>query len=225
MTKRQAIPALTVAALAVLAATHLPPPPTTAESAPARAAEPSPAKAIAETPNPQAPPLPPDLQALAGRLGAGTLPPTPAQIEEERRVEREQVADAVKSLRSPDVEERVGGAQQLAAYPTREAERQLAAALAGDADPAVREAAALSLAYAQAPESRTIDALLHGLLDVSEEPRAAALQTLEGYLNRMDAESAGFRRIRKGLAGILKSRKLAGETRQGIRDLLADTGA
>lgn len=165
---------------------------------------------------------PPDLRELAGRLGAGTVPPTPEQIAEERRVEREQVAVALASLRSADADERVGGAQQLGAYPTREAEQRLAEALAGDKSGAVRAAAAQSLAFVKEPRSRGIKALLRAVLEGDPEVRAAALDTLQGYLNGLDPESQAFRQVRKGLAGLAGTERLDRETRATLRELLAD---
>ena len=164
-----------------------------------------------------------DLQALTGRLDAGALPPTPEQLKEERRIDNEQVAEAVHSLHSRHITERVGGAQQLAAYPTREAERQLRAALAADKTPEVREAAAQSLAYIEAPETQTIAVLVKALKDGAPEVRFAALQVLEGYLNGLDVEAAGFRRIHQGLRSLLNGRGLDRETAESIRELLDGT--
>lgn len=222
MSKSKAVAVLALAAVAALGAAWLFPSPPEApvpenaggHSLPQEAAKPL----QADLP----PNRPPDLPALAARLGAGVLPPTAEQIEEERRVEREQVAEAMHSLRSPEVEERIGAVQQLAAYPTREAELQLERTLAGDSAAAVREAAALGLAYFRSPDSRTIEALLQRMLDASPDVRDAALQTLEGYLNGLDAASEPFRRIRKGLSRLAKSGKLAPETRRGVRELLTD---
>jgi hypothetical protein len=182
-----------------------------------------PGEASAETPNARTPSVqPPDLRALAGRLGGGALPPTPEQIAEERRVEREQVADALRSLESPDAEERIGGVQQLAAYPTKEAEQRLAQALAGDKSAAVRAAAAGSLAFLKEPRPGSIKALLDALADRDAEVRSAALETLEGYLNGLDPESAAYRQVHRGLAGLAKSGRLDKATRAAVKELLAD---
>lgn len=164
----------------------------------------------------------PDLRVLAGRLGAGTVLPTPEQIAEERRVEQEQVADALRSLKSSDVDERVGGVQQLAAYPTKEAEKRVAEALAGDKSAAVRVAAALSLLSFKAPHRNSVKVLLEAVLDRDAAVRAAALDTLQGYLNGLDPESKAFRQVRKGLAGLATSGRLSRETRATLRELLAD---
>lgn len=185
--------------------------------------EPAPAQAASKASQPAS--LPPDLHALAARLGAGGVPPTPEQIAEERRVEREQVSEAIRALESAAPEERAGGAQQLGAYPTREAERRLAGALAEDTAAGVREAAAQSLAFVKEPDAGTIRALLKSLLDGSPAVRAAALQALATQLNHLDPESPAFRRIRKGLAGVVKTRKLDKAFRQDVRDLLADSGS
>lgn len=170
------------------------------------------------------PAKPPDLQSLAGRLGAGVLPPTPEQIAEERRVEHEQVADALASLRSLDMDERIGGVQQLAAYPTREAERRLVKTLAADASGAVRAAAAESLAQVKKLQPDSVEALLGAMLDGDPEVRAAVLSTLQVYVNTLDPESEPFRQVRKGLAKLVKSGHLDKESRLSIKDLLKDFG-
>lgn len=184
----------------------------------------TPPKAMpAEIPNSRLPSIQsPDLRELAGRLGAGAAPPTPEQIAEEQRIEREQVAAALASLRGADADERVSGAQQLGAYPTREAEQGLAEALAGDKSGAVRAAAAQSLAFVKEPRPRGVKTLLGAVLDSDPEVRAAAIDTLQGYLNGLDPESQAFRQIRKGLAGLARSGRLDRDTRATLRELLAE---
>jgi hypothetical protein len=212
---------LVIAAALVLAWFRSAPPVVTA---PDQSTAQTAAPALAANPPPTAT-APPDLAALAGRLGAGAIPPTPEQLEEERRVEQEQVAFALRALGSPDAGERVGGAQQLSAYPTREAEQHLTRALTGDKSAAVRAAAAASLAFIKEPRPDSIKALLGAVQDRDAEVRDTALQTLAGCLNGLPSNSPAYWRIYRGLAGLAQSGRLAPATRAAIKQLLADFAA
>jgi HEAT repeat protein len=160
---------------------------------------------------------------MAARLGSsGAVALTPEQIAEDRRIDAEQVAEAAKALASPDAERRLGAVQQLGAYPTAEAEKMLVSALAKDRAEEVRAEAARSLALVKEPAPRTIEALLAAATGKSPDNRDAALETLQGYLGRLEADSAAFKKILRSLQGLARSGKLDPESRQALRDWLRD---
>lgn len=165
---------------------------------------------------------PPDLTALAAGLGGGLAPPTPAQLAEERHMLDEQIAFASDLLQSAEAETRVEGAEQLGAYLGPKSERLLVAALAKDPAPAVRLAAARSLYFLSKPATATLDALLTALRDADAEVRQAALEALENRLLHLEADSKHSQHIVAGLRKLLKQRKLAADTRDSIREVLAD---
>jgi hypothetical protein len=174
---------------------------------------------------PLAAPVPPgagpDLRALAGRLGGGGAL-SPAQQADDRRVEAEQVADALRELASARPEDRLGAVQQLGAYPNAQAERKLAEVLTRDPAPEVRAAAAQSLALVNGPTGRSIDALLAALRHPEAGVREAALDTLQGYASRLAADSAGFKRVLRGLEELARSNALDRNTREELKDWLRD---
>lgn len=192
----------------------------------ARLNPPAPA-AIAEAPPPPVRPVvqPPDLRALAAGMGGGTAAPTPAQVREERQMVDRQVAAAGESLRHIDPVERVGGAEQLAAYPTREAEALLVGALATDREPTVRQAAAHSLQAFPTPSAKATAALLAALTDESPAVASSALDALEAYLARQDRDAARYKSLLKDLRRRAKDRAVAKEVRQEISDFLKDQTA
>jgi hypothetical protein len=89
---------------------------------------PAPAPEAKVDARPAAKPVPPpDLRALAMRMGGGgTAAPTPGQVQEERATIAAQIAAAGESLHHADPQERIGGAMQLAAYPAPEDESETA---------------------------------------------------------------------------------------------------
>lgn len=69
---------------------------------------------------------PPDLHQLAAiAMNGGASAPTPEQLKEEADMQKSQVETAGEWLHSPDMQQRVEGAEQLTAYPTRDAEKLL----------------------------------------------------------------------------------------------------
>ncbi|MGQ0658926.1 MAG: HEAT repeat domain-containing protein [Chromatiales bacterium] len=157
-----------------------------------------------------------DLLALAER--AGSPPPlTAEQIEEDAQIDEEQVALARQWLKSADSRQRVDGAEQLAAYPTHEAEMLLTATLATDPDPQVRSAAAQSLEEFEETTEQTIAALLAALQDVSEEVQMSAWTALEGIALKEEDGS-----VRSGLRKMATSPRLAADTQQAILEFLKD---
>jgi HEAT repeat protein len=144
------------------------------------------------------------------------------QIQEDQRIDREQVALARQWLKSANPQQRIEGAEQLGAYPTPEAGRALADCLRGDPRPEVRTAAATSLANFQQPEAVAVSALLSAIQDVQEEVRDAALATLAVYLGFLETESARRKQIDAGLEKLARSRRVDPQTRESLRGLRAD---
>jgi HEAT repeat protein len=166
----------------------------------------------------------PDLQQLATAAMQQTVPFTPEELEEERQLEQKQVSHAGELLQNPDTENRVAGAEQLAAYPTEAAETHLTTALATDIDASVRATAAQSLGAFKTPKDASIDALLSGLLDPDKKVRHNALDTLQRYAN-YDTQSMLARRIFSKLGELLKTAKLQPDTSRDIRNYLVDHAA
>jgi len=163
----------------------------------------------------------PNLQVLAEQAAA---PPalTKEQAEEEEETEESQIAQAKVWLESLNPEERVQGAEQLAAYPTKEAESLLVRALSGDTEADVRSTAAMSLGYVENPSKETIDALLGAVEDADEEVSINALSTLEDYLLNEEEGSPGFRILLSQLKSKLRSQSLSRETRETLQGILED---
>jgi HEAT repeat protein len=166
-------------------------------------------------------PPPVDLSALAERAG-NPLVLTPEQIEEDKRMDNEQVALASEWLRSIDPRQRIDGAEQLSAYPTAEAEILLVNALVTDIDPEVRSAAAQSLDAFERPTEKTLTALLIAVEDENEDVRMSALATLENIVAAEENGSARYKRILAGLKKKAASRRIPAETREAIRDFVRD---
>ena len=178
-----------------------------------------PASPTAVSPTPQ-----PDLQMLAARVDSGIAAPTPVQIEEEARTEKEQIEAASLWLQDADPEQRVTGAEQLSAYPTPEAEKLLAESLANDSIPEVRAAAAQSLDSFEKLEENTLQALLTALEDPEEEVRQSALGTLQGLHDRLEGDEKlkEAKKIRAALRKKSKSPSVPMEMQKEIRDYLRD---
>lgn len=162
----------------------------------------------------------PDLQMLATRLG-GSNAITPEQIEEEKRVERQQVETAGEWLQDADPKRRATGAEQLSAYPTPEAEKLLVKALR-DSSPEVRAAAAQSLDYFETMQDGTVKALLAALEDPDADVRLGAIGVLETQYQRQESRSPRAKKILAGLRRKAKSPRVAEQTQQAIQDFLRD---
>lgn len=174
-----------------------------------------PEEAVRSTP----PPI--DLSVLAQRA---SNPPvlTPEQIEEDKRIDNEQVALAGEWLRSINPRQRIDGAEQLSAYPTAEAEKLLVDALVTDIAPEVRSAAAQSLAAFERPTQAAVAALLAAVEDENEDVRLSALNTLENIAAGEETGSPRYKKILAGLKKAAKSGRVPSETREAIRDFLQD---
>jgi hypothetical protein len=178
--------------------------------------KPAPSRSPARTPNPM------ELQALAERL-SGALP-SPEQMEEDARIEREQVEMARGWLRDANPQQRVTGAEQLSAYPTSEAEKLLKESLGNDPIPEVRAAAARSLDSFEKIEEITLRALLGALEDTDADVRLNTLNALQNHYYRLDRDSKPkeAKKILADLKKRAKSPRVAVETQQAITDFLSD---
>jgi hypothetical protein len=165
---------------------------------------------------------PPDLRALAVRLGTGAVPVSPEQFPEDRRIDRKIVDGEIRASRSRSAQVRRDAVEQLSAYPTSVAVGRLLQVLAGDTDPVVRSAAAQALSSLQSPSSQVLDGLLRALRDGSAEVRANALLALENHLNRLEPESRSYRQVRRHLAKLARSPRLNKEIQRRVNDVLAD---
>jgi hypothetical protein len=172
--------------------------------------------------SPRAIPGPPpiDYASLLQRL---STPPqlTPAQREEDRRMDREMAAAAIAELGSPREADRVGAAEQLGAYPVPAADIALARTLRTDASAAVRLACAISLANFDELSRTALTALQGALADGDENVRGAAFSTLQAYLETRSPDSPALKSTVKALGKLTRSQKLDPETRQLVRELLA----
>lgn len=163
----------------------------------------------------------PDLRELAARMNAAAPPPGAEQFAEQRRIEQEQITQALEFLTSTDPRQRQAGAEQLGVYPGPEAQRALAQALRDDADPEVRLAAATSLGRIRAPDETAIKALLAAIGESRDDIAAMALNTLGAYLRQPGLPTDRRRQIRTGLEYWNRSRALAPQRREIIKHLLA----
>jgi len=165
----------------------------------------------------------PDLRELATRMGASVPPPGAEHLAEQRRIEREQVAQALESLNSTDPLPRKAGAEQLGAYPVIEAQRALAKTLRDDPDPEVRLAAATSLGRVRTPDETAIKALLSAIGQPGRDIALTAVNTLDAYLRQPGLPADRRRQIRAGLERWRHTRNLDRELRESVNRLLAGT--
>lgn len=168
------------------------------------------------------PPVPP----ASGQPPVQSMPnltPEESEVEaEDDLTEREQVEAALTQLGSTEVEQRIEGAEQLGAYPTKEAEQALTQVLTGDSSAEVRNAAAQSLGYVEKPTDTTIAALFGALEDQSDEVRGSALSTLEDFMLGSEEGSKRYKKVLAGLKLKLDSRSVPEDTRNAIREILED---
>jgi hypothetical protein len=196
---------------------------------PAPPAMPSPATPQASPAAPakskENPPPPP--QAGQAPVQAPTIEPPPdmAPEESDEQIEKEQVAAALAQLTSSDPAQRLEGAEQLGAYPSKEAETALQQVLATDSDADVRNAAAQSLGYVEKPTQATLNTLFSALEDQNEDVRLSALSTLEDFMLGADENSKRYKQILAGLQAKVDSRSVPQETRDAIRDIVTDQTA
>jgi hypothetical protein len=188
-----------------------------------------------ETPSPETPPqaAPNPKENPPSRAGQPSAQPAPsteqppetALEEDDEQIEKEQVDAALAQLNSSDPLQRVEGAEQLGAYPTKEAETALQQVLGTDADPEVRNAAAQSLGYVEKPSDATLTALFSALEDQNEDVRLSALSTLEDFMLGADENSKRYKKILSGLQAKADSRSVPQEIREAIHDIVTDQAA
>lgn len=171
---------------------------------------------------PEAAPPPPTLPHAEEIQAQAVQAPTPEDEEDEAQTDAEQVMEALDSLKSSDPEERVAGVEQLAAFPTAEAEQQLVITLAGDSSADVRSAAAQSLGQFEAYSESSMRALLKALEDKNEDVQVSALDAIESLISDLDTEEARYKQVLAELKHLKTSKKLKSETRQGIKEFLED---
>ncbi len=117
------------------------------------------------------------------------------------------------------------GAEQLGAYPTKEAEAALLQALTADSEADVRSAAAQSLGYVEKPTEGTLNGLMSALEDTNEDVRLNALSTLEDFLLGSEENSKRYKKILAGLKSKGEGRSVPQDTRDAIREVLQDLTA
>lgn len=166
----------------------------------------------------------PEVIALrqAALEGQGTATVTPEGETEERMIEQSQVDTAATWLQDPNPEQRVSGAEQLSAYPTKEAGNQLIAALRNDTSAEVRAAAARALDYLETWDERTTPTLLDALEDTDEAVRFNAFSSLQGHYYRLDEASQEAKSLLESLREHTRSPRTPLDTRKWIWELLDD---
>ncbi len=180
----------------------------------------APPQAVTESPRPSAPTLPPpNLPALAAALNGASA----ADSEEEDSQTLDlQVQSAREELNSADVDTRLGAIEQLAAYPTREAEQLLTTVLQTDSDDDLRTAAATALSSLRDPGRESVAALSLASIDQNETLRQSALTTLEIYITREAYGSTRTVTILRELERLLKQRKLAASTKEELIEFIRE---
>ncbi|MFM8442621.1 MAG: HEAT repeat domain-containing protein [Methylococcus sp.] len=146
---------------------------------------------------------------------------SPEEMDDEQ-LEKDQVAQAMGLLNSTNDEERIEAVEQLGAYPSAETEAALAQVLNTDANPEVRNAAALSLGAMDQPTDATIAALMTALEDQNEDVRFSALSTLEDFMLGQEENSQRYRQIKDGLAMKANSSNLPEDLKESINEVLKD---
>ena len=165
----------------------------------------------------------PELPQLAAMAASGfAAMPTAEQLEEEKRVDDEQVALAKEWLDDVKIDKRIMGAEQLAAYPTEEAAIYLLSALKNDSEAEVRAAAAASLSYFNDPNNKLFTALLAALRDSDEEVRFNAFASLQALLDRAVEQPKTIRSVHGKLKLLVRDKFLAEDIKDSIRAYLSD---
>lgn len=180
-----------------------------------------PSSPVTQTDSPKPVYVVPELRELATRMGAAVPPPGAEHLAEQRRIEQEQIAQALESLNSTDPLLRRAGAEQLGAYPGTEAQQALAKTLRDDPDPEVRLAAATSLGRVRTPDETVIKALLSVIGQPGHDIAFIALNTLGAYLRQPGLPAGHRRQILAGLERWRHTRNLDRELRESVKQLLA----
>ena len=162
--------------------------------------------------------VPPPLEML----GQGARFPTAEELEQEKNFNAQQVELAGQWLKSPDVHQRIMGAEQLSAYESPESEQRLTDALRQDAAPEVRIAAAQSLALFKKLSDSTVDALLKALDDADKGTRIATLNTLLTYAFLVNADTKKSGHLLAKLRKKVRSGHLNKDVRESLQAFIKD---
>ncbi|MDD5036314.1 MAG: HEAT repeat domain-containing protein [Methylococcaceae bacterium] len=161
----------------------------------------------------------PHLERISGQMN---FIPTPQDVADDAQTDQEQVRLAAEWLDHLDAETRVAGAEQLSAYPTKEAERLLREALQTDAEPSVRAAAAQGLGVFKHPSEKTVTALLTATEDRHEEVQTSALDSLQSIVARTPSDTKRVKNLVADLKKRASSPVLSRDIRSQIADFLDD---
>jgi len=171
------------------------------------------------------PPSVPDFQQIAALATGGVAAmPTQEQQQEQYEIEQQQIESARQWLTESDEALRIRGAEQLSAYPVREAALALVKALKQDASSEVRAAAAASLSYfvPSKPHAFIINELFSALSDRDQEVASNAFSSLQALITHPDLEAKTATQTVSKLKQLAKKPRLSEVTRQMIEDFLQD---
>jgi len=132
------------------------------------------------------------------------------------------VFESMELVYSADDNERVGGVEQLVAYPSLESEIILSKLLLTDLNAEVRNAAALSLVSINNPLDTTIYDLISALEDESKDVRFSALSTLQDYMLRQVNNLDYNKIILSELTYKIENTVIATDTSDAINQMLKD---
>lgn len=160
---------------------------------------------------------------MAELMGRGVQQPTAEQIQEEKQVEQEQVETAVEWLHDTDSEQRLIGAEQLSAYPTLEAEKNLRKSLLGDFDSRVRAAAARSLGAFKVLTPQTQTALFKALQD-EDNVAQNSLDVLMHHFLIQEANTKKHRNLANAFLKQSHNKHLSKVIQEALQNFLLDQG-
>jgi len=143
-------------------------------------------------------------------------------LQDEIKLEEEQITTAMELINSADNEERIEGIELLGAYPNPESEAILTQLLTNDEASDIRNVAALSLGTFEVLVDSTIHDLISALADESEDVRFSALSTLENHMLGLEEVSDSRKRIHSQLTAKTLSSELPQDTRDALTDILSD---
>ena len=133
-----------------------------------------------------------------------------------------QAIESMELVYSADDKERVGGVEQLVAYPSLESEIILTQLLLTDLNSEVRNAAALSLVSINNPLDTTIYDLISALEDESKSVRFSAISTLQDYMLRQVNHLDYNKIILSELAYKIENTAIPIDTRDAINQMLKE---
>lgn len=152
----------------------------------------------------------------------GSKDPVKVLLQDEIKLEQEQITTAMELINSADKEERIEGVELLGAYPNPESEAILTQLLTNDQASDIRNVAALSLGAFEVLVDSTINDLISALVDESEDVRFSALSTLENYMLGLEEVSVSRKTIHSQLTAKTLSSELPQDTRDALTDILSD---